>query len=859
MLVRDTVPSTRIALDTRSLAPDILAVDITHPVTLGGIRLVCIYRPPCTSSAQSARLLDICSTLSSVPHQLAYLGDVNCNIHWDSPGVLTGFSSSLFDFAASLSLSQVVPSPTRKDRFLDIMLASEGLVTSCSVIAPFSSSDHSSFIFSLNFPISTPIFSSSLNYKKIDFEALSLELSSFDWFTLLDNSFSIHDMYDRFVSILVDSLAAFAPLNRTRLPFDSYPPHIKKLLKHKQLLFTKLDLSGVPSQFQAASLKLDQEIRKFQRNRENAAFSRPIASSTRFYSYVSSRLKTKPRSISLLGPSGVPLASDPERCELLADYFSSVYTVDNDTLPVLCSTVTASCPSPIILPFMVAKVLRSLKPSCSLPVDSIPPIIYKHCSDALSLPLSIIYNFSLNCGQVPDLWKRSIVVPIPKTNSPSEPSDYRPISLTPTASKVLERLVKVTLVEWCTTHDLIPPHQHGFVARRSVTSQLLELTQRWKEAIDVGQVVDVVYVDFAKAFDSVSFPKLLAKLESFGVRGPLLSWFSSFLVGRTFQVKIGSSLSFPQAVVSGVPQGSVLGPFLFLLFISDIGNITTALPLVDIRLFADDLKIFAQFDPRDPMTATDQLQSSLRALETYCTTWQLKIAAHKCAVLHIGSSNPRLPLTLSSVALPTVDVVRDLGVLLDTRLSFSPHIDKLVARTTSLVYSVFRTLSSSLPSVYIQTYKTFLIPILDFASPVWSPHTSKHIAKLESVQRLFTRLLFHRCSRLMSPQIPSYEGRLSATSLIPLRLRRVLVDIITAVKILRGSIDVQVSTFFVFRPTLGRTNFYGITVRKSNTKSLRHSFSFRSTTFLLKYNRIISLSLSIPTLKQHLLTSLSVL
>lgn len=859
LLVRDHLLSARVAIDKKTLSPDLLAVDITHPVSTSSVRIVCIYRPPNTTASQSALLLDHCANLATIPHHLVFIGDLNCNIQWDNPGDLSGFHSSLFHLAESLSLSQVVPHPTRGSNFLDIMLASDDLVSTCTVGAPFSSSDHSSFTFSFDFSTAQSNFIPKLCFSRTDYDTLSYLIGSLDWFSHLDNCNDIDMMYDRFVSLVSDRLAKCTPISRLRLSFDKYPPHIRNLHRHKELLFAKLHLDGVLPQFKITCAKLESEIRAFLRSRENATFSKPLTSNTRFYSYVGSRIKTKAKNVSLLGPLGTPLISNSDKCELLADYFSTVFTIDDGSLPSLSlPRIDSSCPLPLILPHEVAKNLRKIKPSCCLPIDKLPPIIFKKCSEALSIPLSIIFNFSISLGTVPRIWKSSIVVPIPKSASPSSPSDYRPISLTPTASKTLERIIKGQLVDWCTKHNLIPTHQHGFVSSRSVTSQLLEVTQGWREALDVGFAVDAVYIDLAKAFDTVSFPKLLHKLESLGIRGQLYDWLSSFLNERSFQVRVGDSLSFPRPVLSGVPQGSVLGPFLFLLYVSDIGSIVSTAPLVDLRLFADDLKIYSSFDPSDPSTSHTQLENCLNSLVVYCHTWQLRVATQKCSVLHIGTTNPCLPFTLDTVVLPKVDCIRDLGVLVDTKLTFSQHIDRLAVRSTSLVFSLFRTLSSTLPTVYLQCYKSYVLPILDFASPVWSPHSKKHIAKIEAVQSLFTRMLVRRCSNRLSVFSP-YESRLTECNLITLFHRRILTDILTAVKIIRKDIDVPASSFFIFRPTGGRTNHYGLVVRKSRKLMLRNSFSYRSVTYLLKVNSLIAKDFSIPTLKAHIPMALETL
>ena len=215
----------------------------------------------------------------------------------------------------------------------------------------------------------------------------------------------------------------------------------------------------------------------------------------------------------------------------------------------------------------------------------------------------------------------SIITPIFKKVSPSDLSNYRPISLTPTYCKILESLISADLIEFLNDHNLISKHQHGFLKKQSTVTNLLGSVNDWTLSLSSSKSVVIAYIDFQRAFDSVSHPKLLHKLKHHGIDGNLLFWISLFLTGRRQSVKIGSSFSKFSPVSSGVPQGSVLGPILFNLFVNDItdnlDNTTTS------KMFADDIKIYSEFNTN---TTTCNLQTHLDLICIWSSIWQLTIS-----------------------------------------------------------------------------------------------------------------------------------------------------------------------------------------------------------------------------------------
>ena len=224
----------------------------------------------------------------------------------------------------------------------------------------------------------------------------------------------------------------------------------------------------------------------------------------------------------------------------------------------------------------------------------------------------------------------------------------------------MESVINNEMLSFLLKHEKITKQQHGFLSRRSTTTQLLECVNDWTLALNARYSVDCVYIDFAKAFDSVVHSKLCAKVASFGFGGKLLGWIAAFLTGRTQQVKVGKSVSGIINVLSGVPRGSVLGPLLFLLYINDLVDVFDS--KLKVKLFADDVKVYVVLDN---INSGELLQSGLDNLAIWAAKWQLSISVPKCTVLHMGSLSNVNDFVINGNVLPIVSSVVDLGLTMD--------------------------------------------------------------------------------------------------------------------------------------------------------------------------------------------------
>ena len=281
---------------------------------------------------------------------------------------------------------------------------------------------------------------------------------------------------------------------------------------------------------------------------------------------------------------------------------------------------------------------------------------------------------SLALGVVPLQWKMANITPVHKREDPMLATNYRPISLLCTLSKVLERCVHNH------SYQHLEPHmyhmQHGFIRGKSTTTQLLEVYHKILESIASGNEVDAIYLDFSKAFDKVPHRLLLTKLETLGVTGSLLSWFESYLTDRQQRVVINGVCSEWLPVTSGVPQGSILGPLLFLVYCNDIP--TCIEENSTLALFADDSKLYRTLSSP---TSSASLQHDLCNITHWTTNNQMELNVVKCKAMHI--SRKRTPTQTQYVIneniVEQVPIIKDLGVLITNNLCWSKHIDSIVS------------------------------------------------------------------------------------------------------------------------------------------------------------------------------------
>ena len=337
--------------------------------------------------------------------------------------------------------------------------------------------------------------------------------------------------------------------------------------------------------------------------------------------------------------------------------------------------------------------------------------------------------------------------------------------------KVMEKLLRDVIVDHLQNEKLLSPKQYGFITGRSTVTQLLFYLDECIKTVADGGVVDSVYLDFSKAFDTVPHRRLLKKLQAYGIDGDILQWIQAFLQGRTQEVMVNGQRSKADNVISGVPQGTVLGPILFVIYINDLLDCINSNGL----MFVDDTKIFRAVSSYDE---ADQLQADIANLGEWADTWQLRFNHDKCHILTLGkfdNIHHAHRYEMSGTELEHVSEEKDLGIIIDGEMNFRDHISRKVCIANGIVGQIRRSFSFLNCETFRRIYCAFVRPHLEYGQAAWSPHLRKDINALENVQIRATKLV-DGLGKL------EYAERLKRLNFPTLAFRRLRGDIIEIYK-----------------------------------------------------------------------------
>ena len=440
---------------------------------------------------------------------------------------------------------------------------------------------------------------------------------------------------------------------------------------------------------------------------------------------------------------GSTATSSEDKAALLATAFAEKMQVRDPSRPppVLPRETDHTITSVLVTAAEVEKVLRDIDVGKATGPDNISPRVLKNCARELSGPLATIFAACLEQNKWPAAWKEAHVVPVHKKESKTDPRHYRPISLLSTMGKVFEKLIAETLWRHLNQHSLVSPHQFGFRPGRSTSDLLLLLSQEWQDTLDEGLDTLVVALDIAGAFDRVWHSGLLAKLRAKGVAGSLLRLLEDYLQGRTLRVALNGRISKPARIRASVPQGSVLGPVLWNVYIDDL---LRQLPAV--KAYADDCTFSLSYCRQDSQRAVAAVNKQLKAAEEWGKAWQVDFAPNKTHAMVVSRSPAASQavegqLQFEGVRLPLQDTIKVLGITIDRELRYDQHITT-VARRTSQRVSALRRVAGSLDSRGILTlYKAQIRPCMEYGALAWMSGAATHTRRLDAVQRRALRLL----------------------------------------------------------------------------------------------------------------------
>ena len=385
-------------------------------------------------------------------------------------------------------------------------------------------------------------------------------------------------------------------------------------------------------------------------------------------------------------------------------------------------------------PKEVFDILCHLKKGKAAGIDEITPDLLRLCASGIAESLSALFNKSFDSSKFPSQWKKALVVPIFKKGDKCCPGNYRPISLLPAISKVLERVVHNKLSDFL--RSWLTSNQSGFKTSDGTVPQLVRMTQEWSNAVDEGQYVAAVFFDLKKAFDRVWHQGLFTKLRAAGIKGAAHEWLVNFLTDRVQVTVVNGKISTSARLFAGVPQGAILSPLLFSVFMNDIPFPRTT------NLFADDTSSY--IIDSVPSLLESKLQERTNSLSIWFSKWHLTVNPTKSAVIVFRSRKMQainIRITVDSHQVPQVSHHRHLGVTFSDTLGWTSHVDTIVRAASAKVGFLRRLRKRLNPLIMRQLYITSIRPSLEYASIVWGGLTRRDEEKLEKCNRSAARLI----------------------------------------------------------------------------------------------------------------------
>ena len=773
-----------------------------------------IYKSTSSTQDNNMALLELLKKADDIAgdNRVLIMGDFNVpHIDWEDKNLKAGakpFESLMLDRIDDCYLNQHVRDPTRlrneQESTLDLIFTrEEGDVRNIEIMPPIGGSDHGVVVGDFVCEWKSKIeFKPRRMYYKGKYDKIIEGLEKVDWKKEFENK-SVQECWDIFRKKLEELVAEFIPMTKPR---DFNEPwmnwRLMRVWKRKYFAWKRYTESrGYQRyrEYKKEANKMKKEARKAKREYEKKLAKEIRHNKRAFFRYVNSKLTVRPEISQMQNELGDLVDNDKDICSILGKYFNSVYIPQsNDEMPdmeILCDKQIREME---ITREDIKTRLEKINVNKSCGPDGIHPLILQKTANITCVPLELIFNKSLQEGECPSDWRSANVTPIHKKGDKTNPSNYRPVSLTSQVCKLMESIVRKHLVEHLTENDILRDEQHGFREGRSCLTNLLETMEHWTEIIDEGDGIDVAYLDFRKAFDLVSHRHLIYKLSKYGIIGQTLKWVESFLHQRTQRVVIRGTMSEEFPVTSGVPQGSVLGPVLFLIFINDL-PLEMLSPL---SLFADDSKIFARILAENKKKLTriingnEILQRDLNTIREWAMKWKMEFNVDKCKIMHLGKKNPKHTYNMGGSALAVTREERDLGVLIDDQLNFDKHIRGIVNKANRMLGMIKIGFACLDKEMFMNLYPVLVRPLIEYCVQVWSPHMQKHIDLLEGVQKRATKLV---------PELRNmtYEKRLEKLGLTSLEDRRIRGDMIETYKIMTGKNDVSRDLFFKMAPTRG--------------------------------------------------------
>ena len=741
-----------------------------------------LYRSP---NAQPEAMAELTHLVKNAEKSSIIFGDFNLpEINWES-GTTAARSREFLAATEDALMEQLVPFSTQvRGNTLDLVLSNiPERIMEVREEGRLGSSDHDMIGVKIACGPAKDKVKVALNWRRADWNGIRAGMDRVNWKRELKGT--ADNMWRAFKTKVLREVDKNVPSMKVR--GGGRPAWIDKNLlaeiKQKKRLWNEHKGGPIPDEYKKMDNRLKKRIRKAKRK-----FEKDLSdgkNKRRFFKYVKKKTKTRESVGPLKDSAGRTVTGDKEVADELNRFFSSVFTVEDDEhIPTAETLETPILENLKISEWEIKKKIRKLKKDAAAGPDGIGPRLLQEIENSAASALCIIFRRSVTHGEVPEDWKRAHVTPIFKKGKKTEAGNYRPVSLTSVCCKVLESMMKDEIMKHLMAGKLLKRSQHGFMPGRSCTTNLLETLEFVTKAVDNGEPVDIIYLDFAKAFDKVPKHRLMEKLRAHGIGGHIHKWIYEWLTDRRQRVVLNGKESEWVAVLSGVPQGSVLGPLLFLIYINDLDSAAATVDLI--KKFADDTKVGQKVGSEEKRM---DLQQSLDKLCEWSDVWQMEFNIKKCKAVHFGHNNPLHQYTMKGVPLEAANEERDIGVTMTTNLKPSAQCAKAARTAQAVLGQLTRAFHYRDRHVFMRLFYQYVRPHLEFAVAAWSPWTAADKECLEKVQRRAVMMVTGLVGQ-------TYEERLIEMNMVTLEERRHQMDMLEMYKILTGKDDVERDVLF---------------------------------------------------------------
>ena len=722
------------------------------------------YRPPDNDSVSLDNFFEcfqlVLDKIRQLPKQyfIVMLGDFNAHYDVANPSGNSEVGGKLYSFLESNNLAQLITEPTRvtsnSSTILDLVITNcPERFSASGTLSPPSNCDHSVIFASMNLIThrSRSYKRQVWNFNNVNSADLNCELSQMDWFSLCDNTNDIDETYSCWYSHFRSIIEKYIPLKMVTIRPNDKPwmdSKVRHAIRRRDRLLRIHNIRPSPVTWESyrAQRNFVTSLIRFAKKsfyeRANTDLSNPDTNCKKWWSIVNKVCgRENSSTIPPIIENEVPIFDSKEKACIFNDYFvlQTELPLANAVPPIIQPYQTQQFLSNIIATEeQVLELMKGVDISKACGYDGIGNKIIKLCSEGFHVYFTYFINLSLSLGQYPSAWKLANVIPLFKNDNPQHKVNYRPVSLLASFSKICERVVFFHLYNFLMETGFLYKFQSGFRPGDSTINQLIFLVHKIYEALEDGKEVRVVFLDISKAFDKVWHAGLLRKLEALGVQSPLLQWFESYLCNRKQRVVIEGQCSDWRTITSGVPQGSVLGPLLFLIYINDITDDLASLPLI----YADDTTLLEIVD--DPVVSAGRLNSDLHKISVWADKWLVTMNPVKSRnVIFSLKRNKQVhpPLFLSSNIVKDVESHTHLGLTLQSSMSWRKHIvqvfEKASKRLNMLKFVRFKVDRSILTSLY----KSLIRPLMEYGDVIWNNCYDCDSALLDGVQYEAARLV----------------------------------------------------------------------------------------------------------------------